>query len=236
MKKTFLFALFFIFGCASTTQNFPKPNPSVLDKGKARIKLNRIEEYVGTALTFTIYDNGNLVGKLGRDKPLEWDRPAGELTLSRDWSPVNGVVDNNSVTFMTEEGYKYELYAGWYDGFTSSSSSNRSKEAMSRIFTGMLITGIANLNTSPTPSLSLGTGGDKGCHVYGKIKFVSFGEDYKVKFVDFGENLKIKYVDFGENQVGRWKVVEFGENYKIKVVDFGEDFSVKMVDFGEGCN
>ena len=90
-------------------------------------------------------------------------------------------------------------------------------------------------------------GGSKGCHVYGKIKFVDFGENYKVKFVDFGENLKIKYVDFGESKVGHWnivdfgenykiKVVEFGEDYKIKVVQFGEDFSVKMVDFGEGCN
>ena len=33
-----------------------------------------------------------------------------------------------------------------------------------------------------------------GCHVFGKIKFVDYGEDYKVKFVDYGEDLKIKYV------------------------------------------
>ena len=187
MRKALLFSLLILFGCATTTQNIPKPNPTVLDKGNARIKLNRIDEYVGTALTFTIYDNGNLVGKLGRDKPLEWDRPAGELRLSRDWNPVNGVVDNNSIAFKTQEGYKYELYVGWYDGFTSSSSSNRSKEAMGRLVTGMLITGIANLNTASTPSLSLGSGVDKGCHVYGRIKFVEFGEDYKIKFVDFGE-------------------------------------------------
>ena len=78
--------------------------------------------------------------------------------------------------------------------------------------------------------------GSRGCHVYGKIKFVEFGEDYKVRFVSFGEDLKIKYVDFGENSSGKWKVVSFGEDYKIKIVDFGEDFKVKEVTFGEGCN
>ena len=53
-----------------------------------------------------------------------------------------------------------------------------------------------------------------GCHVYGKIKFV-----------DFGEDLKIKYVSYGEKKDGKWKVV-----------DYGEDFKVKEVDYNEGCN
>ena len=75
----------------------------------------------------------------------------------------------------------------------------------------------------------------KGCHVYGKIKFVDYGEDYKVKFVDYGEDLKIKYVDYGEDKVGKWKAVDYGEKFKIKVVDYGEDFKVKEVDYGEGC-
>lgn len=78
--------------------------------------------------------------------------------------------------------------------------------------------------------------GRKGCHVYGKIKFVEFGEDYKVKFVSFGEDLKVKYVDFGADSPGEWKVVDFGEDYKIKVVQFGEDIKVKEVSFGQGCN
>jgi len=74
-----------------------------------------------------------------------------------------------------------------------------------------------------------------GCHVFGKIKFVDFGEDYKVKFVDFGEDLNVKIVDFGEKTVGKWKYVSFGEDFKVKIVDFGEDFKVKIVDFGYGC-
>ena len=60
-----------------------------------------------------------------------------------------------------------------------------------------------------------------GCHVFGKIKFVDFGEDYKVKFVDFGEDLNVKIVDFGEKTVGKWKYVSFGEDFKVKIVDFG---------------
>jgi hypothetical protein len=79
-------------------------------------------------------------------------------------------------------------------------------------------------------------GGAKGCHVYGKIKFVDYGEDYKIKWVTYGEDLKIKYVTYGEDKEGLWKTVDYGEKYKIKIVDYGEDFKVKEVDYGEGCN
>ena len=73
------------------------------------------------------------------------------------------------------------------------------------------------------------------CTIYGKIKFVEYGEDYKVKFVDYGEDLKVKYVDYGEDKEGRWKTVDYGEKVKIKVVDYGEDFKVKEVEYNEGC-
>ncbi|MBT4660886.1 MAG: hypothetical protein HOC18_03180 [Candidatus Marinimicrobia bacterium] len=58
-----------------------------------------------------------------------------------------------------------------------------------------------------SPSMSFGTGGNKGCNIYGKIKFVEFGEDYKVRFVDYGESLKVKYVEYGEYSKGNWKMV-----------------------------
>ena len=76
----------------------------------------------------------------------------------------------------------------------------------------------------------------RGCHLYGKIKIVEYGEDYKVKFVDYGEDLKIKYVEYGEDEKGKWKLVKYGENYKIKIVEYGEDYKVKDVEYGEGCN
>lgn len=73
------------------------------------------------------------------------------------------------------------------------------------------------------------------CHVFGEIKFVDYGEDYKVKFVDYGEDLKIKYVAYGEKKVGKWKVVDYGEDFKLKIVKYGEDFKAKEVDYGQGC-
>ena len=54
------------------------------------------------------------------------------------------------------------------------------------------------------------------CEIYGKIKFVDYGEDYKVKKVDYGEDVKIKWVDYGEDNEGKWKEVDYGEDFKIK--------------------
>ncbi|MFT4602082.1 MAG: hypothetical protein ACI857_002268 [Arenicella sp.] len=77
--------------------------------------------------------------------------------------------------------------------------------------------------------------GNTACEVYGKIKFVDYGEDYKVKKVDYGEDVKIKWVDYGEDDRGKWKEVDYGEDFKVKWVDYGEDFKIKIVDYGEGC-
>ena len=76
----------------------------------------------------------------------------------------------------------------------------------------------------------------KACNVFGKVKFVEYGEDYKVKFVDYGEDIKFKYVSYGEDKIGKWKAVDYWEDYKLKVVKYGEDFKAKEVDYGEGCN
>ena len=76
----------------------------------------------------------------------------------------------------------------------------------------------------------------RGCNVYGKIRFVDIGEDYKVKFVIAGEDVRIKYVLAGANSPGEWDIVDIGEDYKIRVVSFGEDFKVKEVIAGQGCN
>ncbi len=77
--------------------------------------------------------------------------------------------------------------------------------------------------------------GNTACEIYGKIKIVDYGEDYKVKKVDYGEDLKVKWVDYGENSKGKWKEVTYGEDFKIKWVDYGEDFKIKEVTYGEGC-
>ena len=63
--------------------------------------------------------------------------------------------------------------------------------------------------TSAIALSSFRTDSGKGCDVYGKIKLVDYGEDYKVKYVDYGEDIKVKFVDYGEDSKGKWKFVDY---------------------------
>jgi len=99
----------------------------------------------------------------------------------------------------------------------------------------MLALGIIGLTSFQQDSTDSKTKGNTACEVYGEIKIVDYGEDYKVKIVDYGEDVKVKWVDYGADDKGEWKEVDYGEDFKIKWVDYGEDFSIKEVDYGEGC-
>lgn len=100
---------------------------------------------------------------------------------------------------------------------------------------GGLTIGAIGLSSFMSDNDEPASSGNTACEVYGKIKFVDYGEDYEVKEVDYGEDVKIKWVDYGEDNKGKWKEVDYGEDFKIKMVDYGEDFKVKFVDYGEGC-
>ena len=76
--------------------------------------------------------------------------------------------------------------------------------------------------------------GQNYCNVYGKIRFVTIGEDYKIKYVKGSADVDIKFVNASPNK-GQWKVSSIGADYKIKVVSIGEDFTVREVSNGEGC-
>jgi len=105
-----------------------------------------------------------------------------------------------------------------------------------QLIIGALILGLGLLGLTSFYSRSeVHSGKDPVCEIYGKIKIVEYGEDYKVKIVEYGEDLEIKWVDYGEQEEGRWKEVDYGEDYKIKWVDYGEDFSIEEVEYGEGC-
>lgn len=73
------------------------------------------------------------------------------------------------------------------------------------------------------------------CDIYGRIKIVDSGEDYRVRVVTAGEHVRIKYVDYGERSQGLWRLVESGENYRIKMVTAGEHFRIREVTAGYGC-
>ena len=90
---------------------------------------------------------------------------------------------------------------------------------------------LSNLNSSAS-----GSGKSKYCHVFGKIQYVDYGEDYKVKFVNSSGNLDVKFVEYGADSPGEWKVVEYGEDFKIRIVEYGEDFTIRRVQYGAGCN
>ena len=61
----------------------------------------------------------------------------------------------------------------------------------------------------------------KACNIFGKVKFVEYGEDYKVKFVNHDEDLKIKYVSYGEDKIGKWKAVNTEKTSKLKKLIVG---------------
>ena len=68
------------------------------------------------------------------------------------------------------------------------------------------------------------------CQVFGKVKFVEYGEDYKIKIVDFNEDCRVRLVNYNANKTGLWQIDEYDSRaIKIKVVEFGEDFRVKEV-------
>lgn len=64
--------------------------------------------------------------------------------------------------------------------------------------------------------------------IYGKIKLVSSGEDYKVKIVDWDADLNIEIVSWDEKHKGKWKIVKYSPDYKIKLVKSGQDFSIRL--------
>lgn len=99
------------------------------------------------------------------------------------------------------------------------------------LFTGLLILIFSGYNTPNT----IKSNTKKGCNIYGKIRFVDIGEDYKIRFVPVGEDLRIKYVFAGANSTGEWEIVDIGEDYKVRIVPIGEDIKVREVIVGEGC-
>jgi len=103
-----------------------------------------------------------------------------------------------------------------------------------KILGTFIFIGILFVSSSASPKVNH-MGSSNACEIYGKVKFVDNGEDYKVKLVDYGQDVKIKFVDNEEDKKGLWRRVDYGQKYKLKWVDFGEDFKIKLVASGEGC-
>lgn len=71
--------------------------------------------------------------------------------------------------------------------------------------------------------------------LYGRIRFVDVGEDYRVRVVNVGEDLRVRIVwGAAANGCGQWLIRSVGEDYKVRIVDVGEDLRIRFVDVGEG--
>ncbi len=108
--------------------------------------------------------------------------------------------------------------------------------------------GNANAATAPDVSCAVGTASEqsrsgkifprtkaqsaqtsrkqKAMRVFGRIRFVSVGEDFKVRMVGSPlADLTVRITDF-PSAPGEWKIVSMGEDFCVRIVDVGEDFSV----------
>lgn len=70
--------------------------------------------------------------------------------------------------------------------------------------------------------------------LYGRIQFVSSGEDYKVRFVTRGfEDLRVRYVLGDATKPGQWRIVSFDGDFRVRVVDTPfEDLKIRIVESG----
>ena len=73
-----------------------------------------------------------------------------------------------------------------------------------------------------------------GIRLYGKVRIVSYGEDFKVLSGSYGEDLRVEPVNAGANACGKWEFVSYGEDFKIRLVTYGEDFIIRFTTYNPG--
>lgn len=75
-----VFIGFFLVGCGGAQQNVRVADTnSPIASDRAIVELHRTKSFVGAARTIKIMDNGNLIGRLGNDSKLIWERSADEI-------------------------------------------------------------------------------------------------------------------------------------------------------------
>ena len=74
----------------------------------------------------------------------------------------------------------------------------------------------------------------EGKRLYGKVKVVNSGADFKVQVVDTWEDLDVKIVTEWADSCGEWKFVDTWYDFTIEYVSSYPDFKVKFVDTWAG--
>jgi hypothetical protein len=70
--------------------------------------------------------------------------------------------------------------------------------------------------------------------LFGKVREVMVGADYRVQVVKTDENLRVRKVQVAANGPGLWEMVNTGEHFTVEFVHVGEDFKIRYVNVGEG--
>ena len=108
---------------------------------------------------------------------------------------------------------------------------------LSFLFSVLMFAGYAAAN--PTDTLKTADPGlDKekctfnGKPLYGKVKIVDVGADFKVKEVEYIPNLKVLRVEAFPDRCGRWQFVEDNEfsDFTIQFTDGCPDFTIQFVE------
>lgn len=76
--------------------------------------------------------------------------------------------------------------------------------------------------------------GDKTFPLYGKVKIVESGEDFRVELVEYGADLEVKVVDYSADRCGEIHLVEYNADAKVRVVENNGDIKVKIVKYSPG--
>ena len=66
--------------------------------------------------------------------------------------------------------------------------------------------------------------------LWGKVRFVEYGEDFRVRVVECGEDLTVA-ISNGPTRCGEWDTVSIGEDFRVRLVDCFEDFSIRYSPF-----
>lgn len=70
----------------------------------------------------------------------------------------------------------------------------------------------------------------RGIPLYGKVKVVERGADFKVKIVSSFPDLKVKLVESFPDKCGKWKFVESFPDFTVQFVESFPDFTIKYVE------
>ena len=77
----------------------------------------------------------------------------------------------------------------------------------------------------------------KGKNLYGKVKVVSSGADFRVQVVDTWEDIDVKVVNEWADSCGKWKFVDENSSwydFTIEYVSSYPDFKIKFVNTWAG--